>query len=88
MALPAGAAAMAMQPCKEAGEALKYALLSFVCLGFVLGPMAVKKALDAKALMDKDPTLMGRGKANAAILLGSFVVVLWCVGVVSKMGGK
>ena len=35
-------------PCKEADEALKYALIGIICFGIVLEPVAISKALKAK----------------------------------------
>jgi len=82
MAVPAIAAVQV--PCKEASEALKYALIGVVCFGVVLGPVAIGKALTAKKLIAADPTLSGSGQANAALVLGCAVLGLWVIGVLSK----
>jgi hypothetical protein len=58
-------------PCKEASEALTFAFVSVFCFGFILGPVAVSKALKAKRIIELDPRLSGWGKANAAIIVGS-----------------
>jgi hypothetical protein len=75
-------------PCKEASEALKYALLGIFCFGIVLEPMAITKALAARRLIQEDPTLSGAGKANAALVLGCAILALWVLGMVSKVTGK
>jgi len=65
------------EDCAEAGEALKYAIISIFCFGIVLGPIAIAKALSAKKLMAANPNLTGSGKANAALALGIIGLVLW-----------
>ena len=35
-------------PCKEADEALKYAIIGLFCFGIILGPMALIKATKAQ----------------------------------------
>src|SRR5262245_32264551 len=66
-------------PCKEANEALTYAILSIFCFGFVLGPVAITKAVAARRLITEDPRLTGYGKANAAIVIASVGFLLWIV---------
>jgi FHA domain-containing protein len=39
-------------PCKEAGEALKYAIIGIFCFGIILEPIAISKALKAKKMID------------------------------------
>lgn len=55
--------------CPEASEAMKYALLGIVCFGIVVEPIAISKALKARALVDRNPSLGGKGVANAALLV-------------------
>ena len=71
-------------PCKEAGEALTFAIISIFCFGIILGPVAIVKAHKAKQLIDADPQLTGRGKAATAQVIGaaSFFFIL---GVISQI---
>lgn len=71
-------------PCKDADEALKYALFGIFCFGIILGPMAISKASKAKQQIALDPKLTGAGKANAAIVIGIIVVILWVLGIISR----
>lgn len=76
-------------PCKEADEALKYAIIGIFCFGIILEPMAIAKAIKAKRMMDANPRLTGSGKANAALIVGIVALVLWVIGIivrVSQMG--
>jgi hypothetical protein len=72
-------------PCKEAGEALTYAIISLFCFGFILGPISISKAVKAKQIIADDPRLAGYGKCNAAILIGSVGLVLSVIFVFGKM---
>ena len=74
-------------PCALADDALKYALLGIICFGIILGPMAIFKALKAKKEIAGDPTLTGEGKANAALIIGSVVLVLWVLGLFVRASG-
>jgi hypothetical protein len=60
----------------EAKEALKYALVGFLCIGIILGLVAVNKAGKAKAMMKANPNLLGFGIATAAQILGLAAFVL------------
>lgn len=71
-------------PCALADEALKYALIGIICFGVVLGPIAIFKALKAKKEIAADPMLTGEGKANAALIIGAVVVVLWVLGLFAR----
>ena len=71
-------------PCPEAGEALKYAILSIFCFGFIIGPIAFFKALAAKKLIAADPTLLGGGKATAALVISAIVFVLNILGLIAR----
>jgi len=66
-------------PCKEASEALTYAIASFLCCGIILGPMAITKAYKARELIAMDPRLTGSGKANAAMVIGIVALLLWLI---------
>jgi hypothetical protein len=72
-------------PCKEANEALQYAIIGIFCFGMVLGPMAISKGNAAKRIIGSDPALTGIGKANAAVILGWVVFVFWILGFLSKI---
>ena len=71
-------------PCKEAGEAMTYAILSLFCFGFVLGPMAISKAHKARQIMNEDPRLDGYGKANAATVIGIVGLVIWVLSIIGR----
>jgi hypothetical protein len=73
------------QPCPEAGEALKYAIIGIFCFGFILGPMAISKALKAKKMIAEDPSLSGGGKATAALVIGILDVVFFVLFVIGKV---
>ena len=72
------------EQCAEAGEALKYAIISIFCFGFILGPIAISKALAAKRIMAANPNLIGSGKANAALALGIIGLGLWLVSIIVR----
>lgn len=67
-------------PCKEAGEALKYAIIGIFCFGIILEPIAISKALKAKKMMAANPRLTGSGKATAALVIGIVALILWVLG--------
>jgi hypothetical protein len=71
-------------PCKEADEALKYAIIGIFCFGIVLGPMAISKASKAKKIIAEDPSLTGSGKATAATIIGVLTIILWVAGMISQ----
>jgi hypothetical protein len=73
--MPVAAAAAneaASIPCPAAKEAVMLAIVGFLCFGFVLGPIAIVKALTAKKLIAADPRLQGAGMATAGLVLGIF----------------
>jgi hypothetical protein len=72
-------------PCKEASEALKYALFGIICFGIVLEPMAISKALNAKKMISRNPRLTGGGKATAALIIAVVILGLWVLGIISKI---
>lgn len=74
-------------PCKEAGEALTYAIISLFCFGIILGPVAISKASKAKQMIDADPQLTGRSKAAAAQVIGVIAIVFFVVGIISRFQG-
>lgn len=62
--------------CKEAKDALIYSLVGIVCLGIILEPIAIYKALQAKKIIAMNPQLDGIGKANAALTIGILLLVV------------
>jgi hypothetical protein len=83
MAVPAAASAVQV-PCKEASDALKYAIVGLLILGPILEPIAMARAFKARALLKGDPTLTGIGKANVALMLSTIVILLWVFGFVRR----
>jgi hypothetical protein len=75
----------ATMPCKQAGEALTYAIIGIFCLGIILEPMAIAKALKAKKMMEANPRLTGSGKATAALIIGIVSLVLWVIGIIARI---
>jgi CheY-like chemotaxis protein len=73
-------AAQATRPCKEASDALKYAIVGVFCFGIIFGPMAIYNGIQARKAITNDPHLTGSGKANAAMIIGSIVVLFWLLG--------
>ena len=72
-------------PCKEADEALKYAIIGIFCFGIILEPMALVKASQAKKKLDLNPRLSGSGKVTAARVIASIALVLWVLGIVVRI---
>jgi len=71
-------------PCKEASEALTYAIIGIFCCGIILEPIAISKALKAKKMMQMNPRLSGSGKATAALIIGIVALVLWVLGMIAR----
>jgi len=87
MAIQDGVAApVAMIPCKEADDALKYAIMGVfcVCIGLVLEPLAIAKAFQAKKMIAANPQLTGSGKATAAIVTGFVVCFLYLLELIAR----
>jgi hypothetical protein len=72
-------------PCKEADEALKYAIIAIFCFGPILGPMAIVKASKAKKMIDLNPRLTGSGKVTAAYIVATIAIVWWLFAVFSQI---
>jgi hypothetical protein len=72
-------------PCKEADEALKYAIVGLLCCGIILGPIAISKAMNARKMMAVNPQLTGGGKATAALIIGWVGLVLCVLGIIVKI---
>jgi hypothetical protein len=71
-------------PCKEAKEALTYAIIGIFCLGIILEPLAISKALKARQMIAMNPQLTGSGKATAALIIGIVALILWVLGMIAK----
>ena len=72
----------ATMPCKEAGEALKYAIIGIFCFGIILEPIAIFKALKAQKMIAANPRLTGSGKATAALIIGVVSLGLWVISLI------
>ncbi|MBI4700431.1 MAG: DUF4190 domain-containing protein [Deltaproteobacteria bacterium] len=71
-------------PCKEADDALKYAIIGIFCFGIVLEPIALVRAFKARKLIAANPDLTGSGKATAATIIGIVALLLWVLGLMAK----
>jgi hypothetical protein len=71
-------------PCKQADEALKYAIIGIFCFGIILEPMAISRALKAKKMIEANPRLTGSGKATAALIIGIVALILWVLGLIAR----
>ena len=72
-------------PCKEANEALTYAIVGLFCFGIILGPVALSKAAKARKMMKLNPQLTGSGKVTAATIIAIVALVLWVLGLISRV---
>jgi hypothetical protein len=75
---------VATMPCKEAGEALTYAIIGIFCFGIILEPIAISKAFKAKKMIEANPRLTGSGKVTAALIIAFISLGLWVIGLVSR----
>ena len=71
--------------CPQATTALKYAIIGLFCFGFVLGPLAIKNALEAKKIIALSPGMTGDGKATAALVIGVVDVLFFVIGMVIRV---
>jgi hypothetical protein len=71
-------------PCKEANEALIYAIVGLFCFGIILEPVALSKAAKAKKMIQLNPSLQGSGKVTAATIIAAIGLVLWIIGLISR----
>jgi|SRR5690349_10457273 len=72
-------------PCKEASEALTYAIVGLFCFGIILEPVALFKANKAKQMIAMNPRLTGSGKVTAAYIIAIIGLVLWVLGVIYQV---
>jgi hypothetical protein len=75
--------------CEEAKSALIFAFVGMcpLCFGFVLGPIAIIKGFGARKLIKEDPTLLGWGRATAAIIIGFSVSAFWVFVLLNQIKG-
>ena len=78
-------AEQATMPCKEANDALKYAIIGLFCFGIILEPMAIAKAVRARRLVSINPNLTGSGKATAALVIAIVGLALWVLGIIARV---
>lgn len=71
--------------CKEAKEALQYAIVGLFCFGIILEPIAISKALKARKAMAADPQLGGSGMVTAALVIAVIGLGLWVLGLVVQV---
>jgi hypothetical protein len=72
----------------DADEALKYAVIGFFCVGFIMGPLATYKAFGALTAIRKDPRFLGYGRALAAAVLGFLAFILSIIGFATRVHGR
>ena len=72
-------------PCKEANEALTYAIIGIFCFGIILEPIALVKASKAKKMMALNPRLSGSGKVTAAYVIAIVGLVLWVLSIIYRV---
>jgi hypothetical protein len=72
-------------PCKDADEALKYAIIGLFCFGIILEPIAIAKSMAAKKQLAANPRLTGSGKANAALIIAIVGLALWVLGIIARV---
>jgi hypothetical protein len=75
----------ATETCKEAKEALTYAIIGIFCLGIILEPFALVKASKAKKMMAANPQLTGSGMATAAQIIAAIALTLWVIGIIARI---
>lgn len=72
-------------PCKEAKEALTYAIVGIFCFGIILEPMALYKASKAKKMLALNPRLTGSGMVTATYIIASIALGLWVLGIIVQV---
>jgi hypothetical protein len=72
-------------PCKEAKDALIYAIVGIFCFGIILEPIALIKASKARKMMKLNPRLTGSGKVTAATVIASVGLFLWVLGIIARV---
>jgi hypothetical protein len=72
-------------PCKDADDALKYAIVGIFCCAPILEPMALSKAVQARKAIAANPDLTGSGKATAATVIAIIALILWVLGIIARI---
>ena len=72
-------------PCKEANEALTYAIVGIFCCGIILEPIALSKAAKARKMIAMNPRLSGSGKVTAATIIAVVGLILWVIGMFARV---
>ena len=72
-------------PCKEAREALTFAIIGYFIFGVIFGAFAISKAIKARKFIEENPRLSGWGKANAALVLGIVVLIFSTLGIAYRV---
>jgi hypothetical protein len=78
----------ATMPCPEAGEALKYAIIGLFCIGIILEPIAIHKAMQARKMISMNPRLTGSGKATAALVIAVIGLILWVLSILGRLAQR
>ena len=68
-----------------AKQALILGIVSLVCCGIVLGPLAIINANKAKQAIAMDPSLGGGGMATAGMILGIISLVLNVIAIIARL---
>ena len=63
--------------CREANEALIYAIVGLFGCGLFLAPLALHKASQAKKMIESNYRLQGSGKVTAATAIAIIELILW-----------
>lgn len=70
-----------------ANEAIKYAYIGIFCFGFILEPISLKKAFDARKMIEANPNLVGGGKVRAAFVIAPIVITIWVMRMLGRVRG-
>jgi hypothetical protein len=74
-----------MSPSQAATQAMTIAMVGFFCFGIILGPVAIVKAIGARKEIRENVMLSGWGKANAALAIGIFVLIMSVLDVIARV---
>ena len=85
--IPAGMEEEATIRCKEADEALTYAIAGLFCCVF-LQPVAIQRALKARKMIQNNPQLAGSAKVAAAFVVAVVGIILWILGMLTQTLGS
>lgn len=87
---PAGSAfyPVVRETAKEATEAMWCGIIGIFCFGFILGPFAIYKGIQARGIISQNPVLTGEGLATAGIVLGIFDIVIHICGLIGVIANN